>query len=167
LNSDTERLINIVKRLRYRIEFNDKIPFTHSGVTYYPERVIVIGIRNCDTDKAQYIGEGFINDKVIALILSHEVGHLINFKTFFSNMTFFEYDLKRYTKSEFKIKDEIYAWKTALNDILENLSAEELELAQEAINQYIYCEFIGTCTIESQIQLQQEIVDKISKVTQK
>jgi len=154
------RLENLAQKLGFPVNYSLYLSWNHSKVSFYPCRKIIIGTKNYSPDSN--IGYGSIPDKVKALILNHEIGHIIVYSTIHPNLPIEEYCLN--DDSEFKIREEIYAWKTAINESLnDNPDPEVLELIQETINEYIYCEYIGTCTIESQQELQQKIITKFAR----
>lgn len=157
---ELERLENLAQKLGFRIEYSYILSWNHSKCSFYPERKIIIGTKNYNINRLN--GYGSIPDKVKALILSHELGHIIVYKTLYPNMDIAEFCLSN--NREFLIKQEIYAWKTAFKKSFDsNLDPLTLELIQETINEYIYCEFIGTYTIDSQLEVQQQIILKIAK----
>jgi len=150
------RLENLAQKLGFRVVYSVNLSFTHSLCSFYPCRKIIIGTKNY-SEKSN-IGYGFIPDKVKALILAHELGHITVYKRLYPNMAIADFCLSDDT--EFKLKQEIYAWKTVINESTDKL---ELEFAQEAINQYVFCEFIGTCTIEDSCRREQEIITKFAR----
>lgn len=158
------RLENLAQKLGFRIEYSYILSWNHSKASFYPERKIIIGTKNYSTN---YInGYGSIPDKVKALILNHEIGHIIVYQTLYPNMDIAEFCLS-YDR-EFLLKQEVYAWKTAINELLDNNPDPlVLELIQETINEWVYCEFIGTCTIDAQLELQQSVISKFAKFTKK
>jgi hypothetical protein len=154
------RLENLAQKLGFTVIYNLTLSWNHSKVSFYPCRRILIGTKNYSPNSN--IGYGTIPDKVKALILNHELGHILVYETLYPNMDLAEFCLS--DDSKFLIQQEIYAWKTVANESLDNnLDPLVLELIQETINEYVYCEFIGTCTIESQQELQQKIITKFTK----
>jgi hypothetical protein len=150
------QLENFAQKLGFRVNYSVNLSWTHSLVHFYPSKTIIIGTKNY-SEKSN-IGYGFIPDKVKALILAHELGHIVVYKTLYPNMALADFCLSDDT--EFKIRQEIYAWKTVINESSDKL---ELEFAQEAINEYVFCEFIGTCIIEESCISQQKIITKFAR----
>lgn len=157
-----EALINIASRLGFTVNLNNSISWNFSKASFYPRKQIIIGTKNYSETPQNSIGN--ITKEAITLILSHEVGHVLVYKTKYPNVPLEEFCFN--DNSELLIKQEIYAWKTALSEIeLNENSLIQYEIAQEAINEYIYCEYIGTCSANQQIKVQQSLFDKISKFT--
>ena len=155
MNAELEKYLLIAQRLGFRVEFSHNLSWNHGKVSFYPCRKIIIGTRNYDSKTANYCGIGEISERVQALILKHEIGHILVYQSKYPDMDLAEYCLSNDT--HFKIINEIYAWKTVLDD--ESLTVEDLEFIQEQINEYVWCELIGTCTIEPQCELSQKLID--------
>jgi hypothetical protein len=159
-NPELERLENLAFRLGFTVKYCDKLSWDFSRVHFYPIRRIDIGIKNFSVNSN--IGYGFIPEEVKVLILKHEIGHILVYKTLYPDKDLCEYC---FSTGEFKIKDEIYAWKTALSELNEtNIDPLLLEYAQESINEYVLCENCGTYIVEPHKILEQSIINRIKKV---
>lgn len=162
-DAQLKQLINLAKRLGFTVNFSDKLSWDLSRVSFYPERKIIIGNKNFSVNSN--IGYGIIPEEVKVLILKHEIGHIIVYKTLYPDKDIAEYC---FSTGQFKIKDEIYAWKTALSELDEtNIDILLIEFVQESINEYIFCEKLGTATVELQKILEQSIIRRIKRITKK
>jgi hypothetical protein len=156
LNSKIEELINIAQKLGFSVNFDNSKPWNFSKCSFYPSRKITIYTQNFKED---IYGFGVIPDKAIELTLAHEIGHILVKFSLFPDMDISEFCFSN--DSHFKIINEAYAWKNALREKI--LTVSELEYIQESINEYVFCEYVGTCIIEEYMKLEQSIISEISK----
>jgi hypothetical protein len=163
MDEHLERLCLIANRLGYMVTFTSNLPWIFGSVKYSPTKRIIIGTRNLDYNKPNLCGDGEISEHAQTLILGHEIGHINVLNTKYANITIEEIrDYCRNTDPNFKIWQEIYAWKTVVND--KNLSCKELEYIQEQINEYVFCEFCGNYTVRTQCEFIQSLIDGLGKV---
>lgn len=163
-NPELEKLENLAKKLGFTVTYSSTLSWNFSKVSFYPIRNIIIGIKNYSPNSN--IGYGQIPDSVKALFLNHEIGHILSKETIYSHLDIEQYCFPE--DSHTKIIEEIQAWKNAIFELTDSeIDTILLELIQEAINEYVFCEECGTYTIDPQVKLQQTIINKIVKVNKK
>jgi hypothetical protein len=158
---DKEELCELAQQLGFEVVFSKNLNWTYSQTMFYPIKKIIIGTRNFDENYVNRCGRGEVNEKIQCLILAHELGHIIVKNTIYENTPLEEYCLNY--DSEFKIKQEIYAWKTVLNDT--ELTEYDLEFIQEQINEYILIEYVGTVCFIPCAELSQKLINHYKKVS--
>lgn len=156
MDAKLEKYVLQAHKLGFNVRFSKSIPWIYGHVSFYPSKRITIGTRTYNGNSPNYCGLGEISEHVQALILSHEIGHILTYQALYPHMRIEEYCLLS-DDAHFKIIQEVYAWKVVLSD--KELTIKELEFIQEQINEYIWYEHIGAIIVDAQCELSQKLID--------